>query len=98
MSLLEAMAPGVPVIASPVGGIRSGGRRVTGFLVAPGDTRKRAAQGARRPGARRRASAPLAPVGAPVLFARARGAAARGRASVGMPRLAALQAQPAFAA
>jgi glycosyltransferase involved in cell wall biosynthesis len=39
MSLLEAMSAGVPVIASPVGGIQEAVvDGVTGFLVAPGDT------------------------------------------------------------
>ncbi len=39
MSLLEAMSAGVPVIASPVGGIQEAVvEGVTGFLVAPGDT------------------------------------------------------------
>jgi len=39
MSLLEAMSAGVPVIASPVGGVQEAVvDGVTGFLVAPGDT------------------------------------------------------------
>ncbi len=40
MSLLEAMSAGVPVIASPVGGVQEAVvDGVTGFLVAPGDVR-----------------------------------------------------------
>jgi glycosyltransferase involved in cell wall biosynthesis len=63
------MSAGVPVITSPVGGIQEvvvDG--VTGFLVAPGDhadARAPAAQGTRRPGARRARPAPAGrPVGA----------------------------------
>jgi len=100
MSLLEAMSAGVPVIASPVGGIQEVVvEGVTGFLVAPGDVqtlerllrsvledRALAARigAAGRQSARLRYSPERAVPRLEVLYA-----------SVGMPRLAQVpQAQP----